>query len=458
MEYTNFYGREDELKLLEEGKNSSISFFLVLYGRRRVGKTALIQHFFNKHGGLYLVGRQESEKDQLLRISRQISLYFKDKLLEINPFQSWDAVFTYLFVNHPEIKVALDEFPYMVQSQPALPSILQDYWDQYNKTQKYFLIISGSSLTMMETFLGYNSPLYGRRTHQLLLQPLTFAEAQKFFPNCPIDQKIEFYAIFGGTPAYLEKLIPSKSIEENIREVIFPRNQFLYQDPIFVLREELSEPRLYFSIAQSIAKGNTRLNEIVMDTGLDKATVSKYLSVLQDLQYIERRVPITEDHPEKSRKGIYRLKDPYYCFWFRFIFPNNHLLEQNQDDYVLKNLILPQLNQYIGLQFEEICAQWIRTKYPDFVIGRWWDNHHELDLVALTPDRTRGMLIEVKWSELAAPDFNRIFTEIDEIKELINISNIKWDYVICCRSVKNMPKKMQAHHKIFTIERMWGTI
>jgi AAA+ ATPase superfamily predicted ATPase len=425
----------------------------VIYGRRRVGKTSLIQRFFASHPGLYLVGRQESEKDQLLRISSQISQYFGDKLLEINPLQSWDAIFTYLFENHSDTRLCIDEFPYFVQSQPALPSILQEYWDKLFKKHKLYLILCGSSLSMMESLLGYESPIYGRRTHQLLLEALKFEEITPFMPSCSVQMRVIFYSIFGGTPAYLAQIHPNQSVEENIRTLIFPRTQFLYQDPLFLLREEVNEPRLYFSLLKSIATGHTKINEIVTDCGLDKSLVSKYLTVLQDLQIIERRVPITEAAPEKSRKGIYRLRDPFFCFWFRFIFPSSHLLEQNQDDYVLQDLVLPNLDRYVSFQFEEICAQWMKTQMPTYMVGRWWDKNHEVDLLAITPDKKHGIIAEIKWSDLDPIDGIRIFTTLEQVVTQIPLDGVQWHYYLFCRSVKPMKKKMDTLHHIITIDQ-----
>jgi AAA+ ATPase superfamily predicted ATPase len=219
-------------------------------------------------------------------MSAEIAEFFNDDVLRHSSFQNYDALFIYLA--QKETPVLLDEFPYLVEANKALPSILQEYWDRDFSKKNTFLVLCGSSITMMESLLGYKSPLYGRRTEQILLEPLKFREACEFFPQLKLEDKVSAYAVLGGTPAYLLEFDYRKSLLDNIKDRILQKNTFLSQDTMFVLQQELTEPRVYYSIINSISKGNTRL---------EKSKITKYLSVLREIHIIERRIPVTEKNP-----------------------------------------------------------------------------------------------------------------------------------------------------------------
>ncbi len=413
--------RINELKSLEEAYAEKAPKLIVLYGRRRVGKTALLMEFAEKHKVLYLLARQESIKDQLDKMSNEIADFFNDNALKLNPFRSYDALFTYL--NEKDALLIFDEFPFLVESNKAVPSILQEYWDKYFSKKRSLIILCGSSVRMMESLLGYKSPLYGRRTEQMLLMPLKFKDACLFFPKLSNEEKVVIYAILGGLPAYLLEFDYSKDLFENIREKILRKNKFLYQDVEYVLKEELTEPSIYYSIIRSIATGNTKMGNIINDTGIEKGKISKYLSVLQHLHLVERRVPITEKNLEKSRKGIYLLRDNYFKFWFRFVFPNKEYIEQERQQKLIEEKIKPELNSFIGQAFEEIALDWIKQKkeFNSYLFGRWWDNNQEIDILGLDKQKNAMIIGEVKWKEL---DKNDAKKEIQRIKE--KSSSIQW--------------------------------
>ncbi|MEK7382657.1 MAG: ATP-binding protein, partial [Elusimicrobiota bacterium] len=289
-------GRRQELDVLKQIAGSDRAEFLLLYGRRRGGKSEIIDQFIKARQGIRLLAREEAEALQLKQFSQTLAEHFQDGLLKTNPFTKWDAFFAYLADKAKErIVVALDEFPYLVQSNRSLPSLLQYHWDQKLRKTKIFLILCGSSIGMMENLMGSRSPLYGRRTSQMLLKPLRFADALPHLGHA--RQAVEAYAVFGGTPAYLVEYDRHKDLWHNIREKILSPERSLYRDAEFVLRQEVREPRAYFSILESIAKGNTRTGHIINDTGLDKGVVAKYLGVLIDLHLVQREVPVTEKTP-----------------------------------------------------------------------------------------------------------------------------------------------------------------
>ena len=414
-----FTNRINELKLLQSLYREKKPKLVILYGKRRVGKTALLLEFAAKHKALYLVARQESVKDQLRKISEEAAAFFQDVVLKSNPFQNYDALFRYL--QSKDSPVFFDEFPFLVESHPALPSILQEHWDHYFSKKNSFIVLCGSSIRMMESLLGYTSPLYGRRTEQILLEPLLFKDTRFFFPSLKPEQQVEAYAVLGGTPAYLLEFDYSQSLFINIQEKILQKNKFLYQDVMFVIQQELNEPRTYYSLIKSIAKGNTKLGNIVNDTGLEKEKVTKYLSVLQQLQLIERRIPITEKHPEKFRKGIYVLRDQYFKFWFRFIFENTQYIEQNKPDLLLTEKITPELNQFIGQAYEEIALQWVKQHLPfhHYLFGRWWDRTQEIDIIGLDQKNARIIFGEVKWRSLSEKEARQVLAQLQQKSESV---------------------------------------
>ncbi|MBI2548533.1 ATP-binding protein [Candidatus Woesearchaeota archaeon] len=397
-----FKNRKHELKALERLYSEKFPKLIVMYGRRRVGKTALIQEFLKKHKGIYLLGRQETELENLRRFSAEISNFFSDETLNTNPLRNWDSLFTYLSqkLKEKRFAVAIDEFPYVVSANEAVPSILQDYWDNKLSKLSAFIILCGSSISMMERVVGYKSPIYGRRTEQMLIEPLKFKDATAFIPgSLSMNNKIAYYAIVGGTPAYLLEFDYNRSLEQNLLENYLQKTKFLYHDALFVLREELNEPRNYFAILRAISRGKNTSNEIVNETSLDRGLVGKYLSVLIDLHFIERLLPITEK--KTSRKGIYKIKDNFFKFWFRFVHANEDYIEQNRQELLLKEKILPNLNSYVGDIFEDIALAFITEKkeYNDFLFGRWWHKGTEIDVVGKSPNEL--IFIEVKWKKLS---------------------------------------------------------
>ncbi len=406
-----FVNREEELSLLQQLSESRRAELFIVYGRRRVGKTELLRHFCQGRPHVFFAATQTTDKNQLGDWSRLLWQQAHNEKLTDFTFPTWEASFRFLatIAEQQRLVVVIDEFPYLVESNAALPSILQKVWDELLRQTQVYLILCGSSIGMMEqATLGYHSPLYGRRSGQLLLQPLDFRATRLFFSHYDLPTQVETYATLGGMPAYLEQFDFDRSLETNVVERILHPNRFLYDEPLFLLRTELREPRNYFAILQAIAHGQTRPNEIAQASGVgDARTVSKYLSVLQELRLIERTVPVTETQPEKSRQGLYRLSDPFLRFWFRFIAPHRSELDQGQGRLVWQNNIEPQLAQFTGLIFEEICRQFLwqaaragqSTSLPftPQKIGAWWRGQQEVDIVALNQAEGAVLVGECKW-------------------------------------------------------------
>jgi len=277
----------------------------------------------------------------------------------------------------------------------------------------------------------------------MLLEPLPFEDAREFIPGS-VERQIEAYAVLGGTPGYLLEL--SGSIEKTIKEKILQKNTFLGRDPEFVLREELSEPRNYFSIIRAIARGKTKLGEICNECGLDRGTVVKYLSVLSDIQIIERRVPFGEK--KTSRKGIYMIRDNYFKFWFRFAFENLEYIEQDLQQKLYSDIISPRLDAFVGLAFEEICLNWARREY-DMPFGRFWEGEIEID--GIGRDGKRRVFIEAKWSKLSK---KQVRLELDKLRGKAHALGLEGDYVLCAKEVLGKPD-LADDERVITVREMF---
>lgn len=435
-----FVNRLSELNLLEKRFASGKAEFFVLYGRRRVGKTELLARFCEGKRAVFFVSDLCSEISLRATLSNAINttLFGPGQMDAV--FSSWEALFQALghAAQKERLLVVLDEFPYMVAAYPPLASILQKSWDQTLKNSQIMLILCGSYIGMMEeTVLGYHAPLYGRRTAQYLLEPLQFKDTRLFYPSFPLEDQVRAYAVFGGTPAYLHTIEPDKSLKMNIHENILTRGSYLYDEVRFILQQELREPRNYFAILQAIAEGKTRLNEIKQATGVDGAT--SYLDTLQQLHLIERLVPVTETQPQKSRRGIYRLKDPYLRFWFRYVHPNRSQLERGGTHFILENRVLPEIDHFSSLAFEEICQQSLWQKgisgklpFTPEKIGRWWSASEEIDLVVV--GEKESILVECKWSN--KPVGIDILSDLERKAHLVEreLGERNIQFALCSRS------------------------
>ncbi len=434
MKSTKFVNRVSELDALEKRYKTENAEFTVIYGKRRVGKTELIKKFFENKPHIYFLADKRSDIDQLKELAGKMGECFQDSFVSRNGFSDWISIFEYLREKLKDEKhrnekliFVIDEFPYLVHSNKAMASLFQKGWDEYLKELNIFLILCGSSISMMEKeILSYESPLYGRRTGQMMLQPMKFAEMMQFFPELDMEKAVMFYSILGGTPEYWKQFSDDMGVIENIKENVIRRDAFLYNEIEFILREELREPKNYFSIIKSISFGKTKLNEIVMEMGIERGTVSKYLETLEGPKIIKREVPATEKHPLKSRKGIYIVDDNFFNFWFRFVYPNKGYIEEGRAEYVLNEKIKPNLNAFAGLCFEDICREIlvvmdVRGKMPfkGGEIGRWWNKDKEIDIIIKNDKTSEIMFCECKWKD------NVGFDVLEELKKKADF--VEWN-------------------------------
>jgi len=397
-----FINRKKELLFLEEKWNEPGPQFIVLWGKRRVGKTELVKQFIKDKSHIYFLSESTNEREQLKRFSLAVGHLFQEPLLETRGFAEWEESFKYIKEKQLKFVLAIDEFPYLIESNRAIPSLFQKAWDEYWSKSNVFLILLGSSIAMMETeVLGYKSPLYGRRTGQWKVAPMTFKSVSHFREGKPFEDRLMHYSVAGGMPAYWLQFSPKKNFTSNLKDHVLKKGQVLYEEVEFLLREELREPRYYFALLQAIAQGKRKLSEIVNATGLPSSVANKYLGVLADLNILEREISVTEEKPLKSKKGLYTITDEFCQFWFKNVFPRKGELEMDMEDPVL-NDIKASLPQYLSFIYEKIAKELLIQHsehfFPFTKIGRWWEKNEEIDVVGLNPALNKILFCEAKWT------------------------------------------------------------
>lgn len=420
-----FFGRETELAELNDRFIGLRSEFFIIYGRRRVGKSELINEFIRQNKGLRIQVREGSRKYQLEQFAEAFSEFFDDPFIGKNGFTSWDSVFEYLASRLTNrFILAIDEFPYLVKEDRSILSILQYHWDNRLRETRIFLILSGSSIGMMEDeVLSYRSPLFGRRTGQLLLRSFRFHEVLPIFQD--FRKAVEYYAVYGGTPAYILSVNANEPIQDSIEKNLLNPLSYLFREVEFLLRMELVEPRYYFAILLSISHGNNTQHLITNDTGIQKGTVNRYLATLIDLDIIWKEVPAFED--ERSRKGRYFFRDNLFSFWFRFIFPNLERAESGFAEQVLTERVTPYLAQYTGSLFERMVIDLLfylngtgKLPFPCIFssMRRWWHKGEEIDIVGISESDSSVLFCEVKWQDNV--DGKKVAFDLKQKASLIN--------------------------------------
>ncbi|MFH1148214.1 MAG: ATP-binding protein [Pseudomonadota bacterium] len=399
-----FINRETELRQLNQWYAESTFTFIPIYGRRRVGKTRLVQEFIKDKPAIFYLSDALAEGLQLKTLGQVIGTAFSDNILRENGFRDWNQLFEYLGDKITGRTVlAIDEFPYLVNANRAISSIFQKGIDEHLQKVPVFLILLGSSVGMMEReVLLHKAPLYGRRTGSLEIQEMPFSALAEFFPDKSFDELVQIYAVCGSVPAYLEKLDPSLDVFQNVESNVLRKNTYLYEEVEFLVREEFREPRNYFAILKAMSEGKRRLGEIMGSTGFEKSMVARYMDILRSLSIVEKEVPVTERNPEKSKLGLYTIRDHFFSFWFRYVFPNRSRLEIEQIEPVIQQ-IRKSFSSYVGFAFERLCREscqkLMKTGVMEYTaIGKWWDKQNEIDVVALNENTETIYFGEAKWN------------------------------------------------------------
>lgn len=421
-----FVGRDHELSELERLYRKGGFQMVVLYGRRRVGKTTLALEFARDKPQLVYTAKIQSDVLNLADFSREV-YRFLGFPVSPGPFATWEDALVYLAqsVGNRQLVFVFDEFPYAAQKCPALVSTLQVVIDRVFSKTNIFLIVTGSNQGFMEekvlggskhgqdeSGLGEKNPLFGRRTSQIHLMPFGYREAALMLPGRSPVELVEFYACFGGTPYYLSAVDQDESLGENIERLYFRKEGLLFEEPLMLLRQELREPSVYSSILSSIAAGTNRSTRIADRIGIDSTAMGKYLGVLRSLGLVERVAPYGEN-VKTSKRAVYRISDPCFAYWYRFIEPTSDMVEQNAGKLAAAEALCDErLSTYVGHWFEAIARSWtveaaVHRALPVAPVrfGSWWGTSNALrsqddvDVVAGNPRTKEVLLGECKWRE-----------------------------------------------------------
>lgn len=403
-----FVGRERELESLNKLYISDRFEFAVIYGRRRVGKTALISKFISDKKAIYFMGVESNAKQNLENFSKNI-MEFGMGIRADTAFVSFQAALEYVFTlaGKERMILVIDEYPYVARSSKSFASTLQMLIDKYKDDSKLMLILCGSSMSYMEEHvLAYKAPLYGRRTAQMKILPFDFADTCRYFSNFSDEDKAMIYGMVGGTPQYLLQMDDRMTVEENIKNTFLNPVSSLFEEPENLLKQEVREPALYNAIITAMATGASRMAEISTKIGENTSVCAAYLNNLMMLGLVRKETPYGE---KTSRKTIYSIDDNFFRFWYRFVPENNSVISRGAVDLAYKR-IEPFLSDYMGKVFEEICKQYLwkllmngESPIEFRELGRWWGtdpvarSQTEIDIMG-EQDKDTALFGECKWT------------------------------------------------------------
>lgn len=420
-----FIGREQELQFLEDKYRAKGGQLVILYGRRRVGKTETLREFCKGKRRVFFSCREEPNRTQLRNFSEKLLRENIPASKYVREFSDWETAFRSVadlpYENAKKLLI-VDEFPYMCKDDASLPSILQNLWDETLKNENVMIVLCGSAMSFIEKeLLAEKNPLYGRTTGVFKMEPMSFRDAARFFPNYSDQDKLLAYAILGGVPHYLAQFDPDLSLEENVKKNALSKGCALYSEPEFLLKQELRETSLYNAIVEAVALGGSKLNEISVKSLVDDVSkTSVYLKRLIELNIVKREFSV-DDGLKKSanaRAGFYRLNDNFFRFWYSFVFPNYSDLESGDADGVFEYEIKPNLRKFASFAFEDACREHVaalrranKTPFRYQRMGTWrgktttrgnnarGEQETEIDLLATSPKADKYLVGECKFKE-----------------------------------------------------------
>lgn len=396
-----FVGREKEINILTSKINSKGFEFGILYGRRRIGKTKLLQELVKNHNAIYYVANEMGSDHNLQQFSRTVADYFNQPFT----FSSYEDLFMFLGKKsiEEEVVIIIDEFTYLMASSPEILSVLQNIIDQHLLSSKLKLILSGSHVGMLEDAISYNKPLYGRSTFKLKLEAFDYFDAAKFYPNAPVEDKIRYYSVFGGVPFYASKIDDKLSFQENVISLIINDGAIFEDEVSFFLSQEVRSVATYGKVLHAISSGASRVNEISTKSGIaDSGNTTKHLDLLIQLGIVEKIISFGEGL--NSRKSIYKIKDQLFMFNYKFLerYRSQKTIMDAQSFYI--KYVEPHLNELISFEFEKIAMQYLIRKFRNEIeeISSYWYNNSKLkqDIEIDIVMRRNGLLyaFECKWT------------------------------------------------------------
>ncbi|OYT27950.1 ATPase [Thermoplasmatales archaeon ex4572_165] len=419
-----FVDRGEELHTLDEKFHSPNAEFVIVYGRRRIGKTELIKKFAHDKKHFYFLSRKEPLALEVNRFRTKFSKKFNIYIEETDDFEVLFRRIVEKIDISEKFVFLIDEFPYLIESYKPVVSVFQSVWDEVLKDKNVFLILTGSSVSMMETeVLGYKSPLYGRRTGQLNLMEIPLSFLPKFLPGYDAVDLIQSYGALGGISFYLKEFDSKNGFFQNVENTFFNKHNILFQEAEILLKEELREPNTYFNILKAMIDGATKLSEISTKSLVDITNVNKYISVLQTLKLVRKIYPVMM--PEKKRNFLYKVTDNYFRFWLSYVYPYKEEIEENPMG--VTDFIKKQYQEYMGSIFEDVVRQMLHVtdNWHFSTVGSWWYKENEIDIVAINERSKKILFGECKWQN---KEMNKgVYEKLLEKKELVKWNNDKWE-------------------------------
>ena len=372
-----FYCREEELQTMNRRYEKGRFECIVIYGRRRVGKTALINEFCKGKPTVYFSALSASSQENLEALSKAIYTCKNPDSPVAPTYRSYEDALDEItaMAKQQRLVFVIDEYPYLAKAEKSFSSRLQHIIDHQWQDSQLYLILCGSSMSFMEyQVLGYESPLYGRRTAQFKIQALTYREMTQFHPSLSLQDQALLYGVTGGIPHYINKLDVEDDLDEALLENLFSTSSYLFEEPENLLKQELREPAIYNSVISAIAGGASRLNEIATKVGLESGVCTKYLKVLLDLGILKKETPITE---KPGKKTIYAIDDNFFRFWYRFVPRNMSIISAGRMNLVYEQAVKKYYPDYMGLVFEKMCQEYLSRYAKDLpillsTVGQWW--------------------------------------------------------------------------------------
>lgn len=445
-----FVDREAELGRLENAWREKGFSLVFVYGRRRIGKTRLLSEFSKGKPGVHYIA-VEAPYEAICRefsecVKRSLGMPFSGDVVEVIEAASK--------MHEGKLLMVLDEFQYIAEANPAVPSRLQRLIDLSLSERNLMLVLCGSAVSFFEEkLLGYKSPLFGRRALTIRLKPLSLPQIKGFFPEYSFEELFKVYAVVGGTPAYLEKLSGERSFEENLRIAVSP-GSYLYDEALNLLRQEVREPRTYLAILSSVAEGRNAQNEVASAAHVDPRIVGKYVDLLEELDILEKVKPLGYKRPVTLE-----FKDNYFRFWFTYTYKLRSLLEAGYIEEAVSH-ILETFDNYLSKVFERTLLELTPALHASGLLpvrpveaGRWWHKDAEIDVVVRDPGKSAAF-IEAKWSNLTSRDAERLLKELEEKAPKTGLTAPENHFIIAAKKILDAetPLELDEHRKVVDLE------
>lgn len=444
---SEFIDRDRERTLLEEEWKKNGGRLIILYGRRRIGKTRLISEFVQGKDGILYLAEDTAPHLQRRQLQTACALFLKDDFLASLEMTTWEQLLTYLGTHAPSSRsyLVIDEFTYLARNDPTILSALQKTWDTLLSGSSWCILLCGSMLGLMSDLaLSSTSPIYGRRTRDMLIEALPFSDARRFLTMPKLDA-LKTYLSIGGVPEYLLKAGDYSSFSVFVGREFFDRYGYFYREPYFILSQEFRELKMYQAILQAIASGHTTSTPIAQFCGLDPRHLYPYLESMTRLGIIERELPLLVT----TKKGIYRIRERIFDFWYTFVFSRRQSIELNQI-----SLDTIDLDPYFGRQFEAFARQEIILHlFPGYTIGRWWYGEDEIDIVAYHDQQGTIVFGECKWGTLSSGDVRKILANLHrKSRHVRHNRQLTPRYLLIARTIEEKQNLRDEGYLLYDIE------